>query len=118
MRCLRCSPCSCCSQVTKCEDYNEKVDVFSLGCLMYELFARELRSAALLAQVPDGELLRQYALQVRLLQLSLAPGTLHTHVGLLLQLHHHRAHHADSAPGLGLFLHTCMEMCLKYPAQG
>jgi hypothetical protein len=50
--------------VTKYERYNEKVDVFSLGCLMYELFARELRSAALLAQTPDGELIRQYALRV------------------------------------------------------
>ena len=54
----------CCSQVTKHEAYCEKVDVFSLGCLMHELFARELRSAALLCKSPDARLLPDYALQV------------------------------------------------------
>ena len=42
------------AQVTRHEPYNEKADVFSLGCLLYELFARELRSAALLSQHADA----------------------------------------------------------------
>ncbi len=51
--------------MVKHERYNEKVDVFSLGCLMHELFSRELRSAALLSKGPDAQLLQNYALRVR-----------------------------------------------------
>lgn len=55
------------SQVTRHEPYDEKVDVFGLGCLLYELFARELRSAALLSQHADstGDAARNYAHKVR-----------------------------------------------------
>lgn len=53
-------------QMVQHNQYSEKVDVFSLGCLMYELFSRQLCSAALLAKSGgDATTLKRHALQVR-----------------------------------------------------
>ncbi len=41
------------SQVFKQEPYNDKVDVFSFGVVLYELLAR---SALIFSELPDGSL--------------------------------------------------------------
>ena len=54
-------------QMVQHSQYSEKVDIFSLGCLMYELFSRQLCSAALLAKTGgDAAVLKRHALQVRI----------------------------------------------------
>jgi len=46
--------------VRKYENYNEKADIFALGVLMYEMFARN----ALLASFGTPEAVEQYCLKV------------------------------------------------------
>ena len=63
-------PEGCCAwlhtQMVQHGDYTEKVDIFSLGCLMYELFSRQLCAANLLARSGgDGGVLKQHAMRVR-----------------------------------------------------
>lgn len=46
------------------QPYDERTDVFALGCLIYELFARQLRSVALFTHGTDPSLLTGFALKV------------------------------------------------------
>ena len=52
-------------EVFRNESYNEKVDVFALGCVLYELFGRYQIGVAVLKQFGIlGEPLRDYAAKV------------------------------------------------------
>ena len=56
-------------QVTKHETYDEKCDIFALGCLMYDLFTRQLRHISLFRNVStyagDAHVLGQHAVKVQ-----------------------------------------------------
>ncbi len=55
-------------QVTKHESYDEKCDVFAMGCLMYDLYTRQLRHVSLFQNASmctvDAHVLGQYAVKV------------------------------------------------------
>ncbi len=55
-------------QVTKHESYDEKCDVFAMGCLMYDLHVRQLRHVSLFQNAGlctvDAHVLGQYAVKV------------------------------------------------------
>ena len=55
-------------QVTTHQSYDEKCDIFALGCLMYDLYTRQLRHLNLFANIPlgesDADVLGLYAIKV------------------------------------------------------
>ena len=55
-------------QVTTHQSYDEKCDIFALGCLMYDLYTRQLRHVNLFANIPlganDADVLGLYAIKV------------------------------------------------------
>ncbi|CAL5224496.1 g7192 [Coccomyxa viridis] len=57
-----------CPEVTKHESYDEKCDVFAMGCLMYDLYTRQLRHVSLFQNASmctvDAHVLGQYAVKV------------------------------------------------------
>ena len=56
---------ACAVQMVQHSHYSEKVDIFSLGCLIYELFSRQLCASTLLAKSGgDERVLKRHALQV------------------------------------------------------
>ena len=58
--------------MTKHESYDEKCDMFAMGCLMYDLYARQLRHVSLFQNAGtctvDAHVLGQYAVKVGLSQ--------------------------------------------------
>ena len=52
-------------QVTKHAGYTEKCDIFALGCLLYDLYTRQLRYVALFNHSAHANVLGQYAVRVR-----------------------------------------------------
>lgn len=57
------------------KDYNTATDIFSFGCIMYELFARTLRSAHLCAGNPGPSAVISYAEKVVICPFAPAPKT-------------------------------------------
>ena len=55
-------------QVPTHQSYDEKCDIFALGCLMYDLYTRQLRHVNLFANIPlgagDTDVLGLYAIKV------------------------------------------------------
>ena len=52
------------TQVTRREPYDESCDIFALGCLLYDLWTRQLRYVALFEHAAHANVLGQYAARV------------------------------------------------------
>ena len=52
------------TQVTRHEPYDERCDIFALGCLLYDLWTRQLRYVALFEHAAHANVLGQYAARV------------------------------------------------------
>ena len=52
------------AQVTRRESYDESCDIFALGCLLYDLWTRQLRFVALFEHAAHANVLGQYAARV------------------------------------------------------
>ncbi|KAK9828455.1 hypothetical protein WJX72_000073 [[Myrmecia] bisecta] len=46
------------------QEYNQQIDIFSLGCIMYELFLRDLRMVHVCRHIADTQMLKNYATEV------------------------------------------------------
>ena len=53
-------------EVYRSQNYNEKADVFSFACIMYEVFARFIVSTSVVGPTGDPDTARIYAHKVRL----------------------------------------------------
>ena len=52
-------------EVYRSQNYNEKADVFSFACIMYEVFARFIVSTSVVGPTGDPDTARVYAHKVR-----------------------------------------------------
>ena len=80
------------TQVTRHESFDERCDIFALGCLLYDLWTRQLRYVALFEHAAHANVLGQYAARVR--------QTPDCHVGL-----------SAVTPVTSNYMHACPCMC-------